>query len=417
MSNYFSNLWNAVRGVNVTIDTEEHYESYTLPLILKGGNFDLNNAEKISTVYTCISILANSVARCPINVIKPQSDGSRLPDKTDYRYPLLHWQPNPYTSIHKMLQTWEWHCNTNGNAFGKIWRDGAGRAVKVTLIPPSTFIGVKEVRGNLYYTFKEANGEKAYNAENILHFYNVTKDGMTGVSPLTAIRLNMTSSWQAYNTINNMYQNELRASKALKWPQFMPNKKAQQEALKQFKQEYNGAQAPGIVTIPDGADLVDLQITPEDAQFIETIKFNKTDIASAFRVPLTNVGVLEAAKFNSVEMMAQEFIQLGLGDRLKMYRTELEMKLLSMEEKMNGTSIEFNTNALLQLDYKTRIDGYTRLIQNGQMTPNYANILENLPTYPEGDKHFMASNFVFVEDRGKVQGADGGNTVNKSQGI
>ncbi|HOQ81031.1 MAG TPA: phage portal protein, partial [Candidatus Cloacimonadota bacterium] len=154
-----------------------------------------------------------------------------------------------------------------------------------------------------------------------------------------------------------------------------------------------------------------------DAQFIETIKFNKTDIASAFRVPLYMIGILEATKYNSVEVMGQEFIQLGLGDRLKMYRSEMEMKLLSMSEKLSGVSIEFNTNALLQLDYKTRIDGYTRLIQNGQMTPNQANAIEGLPLYPEGDKHFMASNFIFVEDRGKVQGASGDNTTNKTQGI
>lgn len=410
---YFQNLWSALRGVNVTIDTEEHFESYTMPQILRGGNFDLNNAEKIATVYTCINILANSVARLPINVIKEQSDGSNLVDKTDYRYPILHYQPNPFQSIHKLMQTWEWHVNTNGNAYGKIWRDGAGRVIKITMIPPSTFVGVKEVRGNLYYTFKEGNTDRVYNSDNILHFYNVTKDGLVGVSPLTAIRLNMTSSWQAYTTINNMYQNELRASKALKWPTFMPNKKAQKEALDQFKKEFTGSQAPGVVTLPDGADLIDLQIKPEDAQFIETIKFNKIDIASAFRIPLANVGVLEATKFNSVEVMGQEFIQFGLGDKLKMYRTELEMKLLSMEEKMGGTSIEFNTNALLQLDFKTRIQGYKDQIQSGMLTPNQANIIEGLPLYPEGDNHWMPSNFIPVEMRGK----SGDKTVNQTQGI
>ena len=111
--------------------------------------------------------------------------------------------------------------------------------------------------------------------------------------------------------------------------------------------------------------------------------------------------------------MGQEFIQFGLGDKLKMYRTELEMKLLSMEEKMGGTSIEFNTNALLQLDFKTRIQGYKDQIQSGMLTPNQANIIEGLPLYPEGDNHWMPSNFIPVEMRGK----SGDKTVNQTQGI
>lgn len=411
---YFSNLWSALQGKPVYIGTYEDYKDNRLPQLLSGQIFDLSKAEKIATVYTCINILANSVARLPINIIKEQSDGSNLVDKTDYRYPILHYQPNPFQSIHKLMQTWEWHVNTNGNAFGKIWRDGTGRIVKITMIPPSSFVGAKEVRGNLYYTFNEEGVEKVYNSDNILHFYNVTKDGKVGVSPLTAIRLNMSTSWQAYNTINSMYEKDLKASKALKWPTFMPNKKAQKESAEQFANEFAGsANAGKIVTLPDGADLIDLQITPEDAQFIETIKFNKIDIASAFRIPLANVGILEATKFNSIEAMGQEFIQFGLGDKLKMYRTELEMKLLTMEEKMNGTSIEFNTNALLQLDYKTRIQGYKDQIQAGMMTPNTANSIEGLPLYPEGNLHWMPSNFIPLEMRGKT----GDKTVNQTQGI
>lgn len=412
--NYFQNLWNAIKGVDTYNGTYDNFVKFRVPQIINGKEFDIKNAEKISTVYSCISILANSVARLPLNIIREQSDGSKLVDKNDYRYPLLHFQPNPYTSIHKLMQTWEWHINTQGNAFGKIWRNGNGTVSKITLLSPSSFLGTKEIRGNLYYVFAEDDVEKSYNSENILHFYNVTKDGFTGVSPLTAIRLNMSTSWQAYDTINNMYANDLRSSKALKWPQFMPNKKAQKEALDQFNTEFAGSGSAGkVVTLPDGADLIDLQINPVDAQFIETIKFNKTDIASAFRVPLYMIGILEATKYNSVEVMGQEFIQLGLGDRLKMYRSEMEMKLLSMSEKLSGVSIEFNTNALLQLDYKTRIQGYKDQIQAGMMTPNTANSIEGLPLYPEGNLHWMPSNFIPLEMRGKT----GDKTVNDTQGI
>jgi len=410
----FRNAWDALFAMNapIYVGTNEQYREVRIPEIISGNKrFDLAYSDQIATVYTCCKIYADSVSRMPLNVIKGNvNDKSKLVDKSNYLYPLLHFQPNNFTTTPKFFQTLEYHRQLHGNSFARIWRDGAGRVTRLTILSPSQFIGTKEVRGQLYYMFeeKDENGKqiskKTYNAENILHFYNVSKDGIVGVSPLTALRANLSTNWQAYQTIDNLYKDGLMTTKALKYPNFIPNKKAQKEGVKQFQSEYAGSRNAGkLVTLPDGADLIDLTMSVQDAEFIQTIKFNKSDIASAFRVPLHMVGLLEASKFNSVEMMGLEFLNQGLGDVLKMYRSELESKLLSMDEKMNKLlSLEFNTNAMLELDFKTRIEGYKSLIQNGIMTPNHAAALENWPTYNEGDKHWRPANFLLQEDPPKV---------------
>jgi len=415
---YLNTLWRSLRGVqpNFIYGTEDTYVDNVIPQIINGkAPFKLNNADQIATVYTCAKIYADSVSRLPINVIKLQNDGSKLVDKTDSLYPLLHYQPNSYSTPHKFFSTLEYMRNLNGNAYAEIIRNGSGNVLSLKMLSPSRFIEAKiNTNGNLIYKFhdeKIKDKVRAYPAENILHFYNVTKDGITGVSPLTALRLGLSTTWKGMKTIDTMYDQELRTTKALKYPSMVPNKKAQKEAIEQFQSHAAGAQAPGVITLPDGADLIDLQITLADAEFIQTIKFNKSDIASAFRIPLTNVGLLEATKWNSVEAMGREFLNQGLGDVLKMYRSELEFKLLSLEQRMAGVSIEFNTNAMLDVDSKTRWEGYKTLIQQGIMTPNQAAALENWPTYPEGDNHWMPSNFIFTEDR------NNGANVNKSQGI
>jgi HK97 family phage portal protein len=403
--NYFQNLWGAFTGNPTVVLAEESGRIAELVRSAAGPNaYTPSKADQIATVYTCIKILSDSISQMPLNTVSDGPSGSKLKDKTSPLYPLLHYAPNPWTSSHKFFGTLEYHRNLHGNAFARIVRDPAGRPIRFEIIPPSTFKRTKQYRGNLYYVFIDPlkkSGEEVVNSDNILHFYNITKDGVVGITPITALRLNLSSTFNGLESIDKIYRNDLKKVKALKWSQYMPNKKAQKEAVNTLQSDLNepGFGGGKIVTLPDGADLIDLQLTPQDMEFVNTISLNKKDIAAAFRVPPHMVGILEASKFNNVEMMIQEFLSQGLGAILKMYRSELEMKLLSVEERIAGRSIEFNTNALLQLDFKTRVQGYKDLILSGVMTPNAAAIYENLPTYPQGDKHWIPSNMMFSEDR------------------
>ena len=75
------------------------------------------------------------------------------------------------------------------------------------------------------------------------------------------------------------------------------------------------------------------------------------------------------------------------------------MKLLTTEERINGKSIEFVTQALIETDIVTRSNYYKTMQDLGVMTPNQIALLEGLPTFPEGNKHYMSSQTIPIEDR------------------
>jgi len=111
------------------------------------------------------------------------------------------------------------------------------------------------------------------------------------------------------------------------------------------------------------------------------------------------VGVYEYSKYNNVEQKQQEFIANTIAGITRMYRQELEFKLLTAEERKTGKSIEFVTQALIETDIATRSNYYKTMQDLGVMTPNQIAILEGLPTFTGGDKHYMSSQTVPIEDR------------------
>ena len=162
------------------------------------------------------------------------------------------------------------------------------------------------------------------------------------------------------------------------------------EALNEFNSKYAGATKAGMLAaLPPNTDIVDLSMSFADAEFISTMKFNSQMVAALFGVPPHMVGILEATKFNNVEQMMLDFKVSTLSAIGRLYRQELESKLLSTEERLSGTSIEFNFNALLETDSTTRINNQKTLMQMGVMSINDVCKIEGYETYPEGDFHIM----------------------------
>ncbi len=140
-----------------------------------------------------------------------------------------------------------------------------------------------------------------------------------------------------------------------------------------------------------------MKLSFADAQFIETMKFNALTIASLYGIPSWMVGILEQTKYSSVETTSLEFKSMSLAAIGRMYRQELESKLLTIEERLSGKSIEFNWEALVEIDSKTRIENQRTLQNMGVITPNEVAKNEGYPTYPNGDQYFMPGNMLTVE--------------------
>ena len=393
-------LQNFISGVKkMWIGTEEQYIDTIMPMHMgKGSAFNIEDADRIATVYTCIKVLSETLSRMPLNVYKDVGNG-KLVNKDDYRYSLLHYNPNGWTSQQSFFTALEYWRNIKGNSFARIYRGPNGKVKSLELIAPSRVIGYAVTNGELYYTIGRAGGgDEVINSSEMLHFKGITKDGIWGLNPIEALRYNLSSSYQGILAIDSFYQNNAMSPKAIKSTVSGVNQKAMLEALNEFNSKYAGATKAGMLAaLPPNTDIVDLSMSFADAEFISTMKFNSQMVAALFGVPPHMVGILEATKFNNVEQMMLDFKVSTLSAIGRLYRQELESKLLSTEERLSGTSIEFNFNALLETDSTTRINNQKTLTQMGVMTINDVCKIEGYKTYPEGDFHIMPGNYLTVE--------------------
>ena len=396
-SNFVSNFKNMFLG------TESLYYDLVVPSLITGNgvSFDyLGSADKIATVMTCIKTLSDTISKLPLNIYS-DIDGSKPVDKSHYLYPILHYQPNTWCTSQTFMASLEFWRNLKGNSFAKIYRNGLGQVTSLVLIPPSRVCSYSLTNDQLYYVIKnDKDKEETINASDILHFKTLTKDGVWGVNPIESLRLNISSTYQGLNTIDKFYQNNAASPKALKSTVSGANQKAIIEALGEFQVKYSGSSNAGkIIPLPPNTELFDLALNYADAEFINTLKFNVTQIGALYGVPAFMLGILESTKFANVEQLGLDFRATTLSAIGRMYRMEFESKLLTTDEQISGISIEFNYDAVLEVDSATRINNLRTLANLGVLTPDDIAKMEGFPTNPNGgDKHYIPGNYLTIEE-------------------
>ena len=391
---------NFISGLkNLWLGTYDTYSDLMVPAMISGTNrpFSLEKADAISTVYTCIKILSETISRLPLNVYSDLGEG-RTVDKEDYRYPILHYNPNNWTSQQTFFATLEYWRNLKGNAFARIYRKN-GKISSLVLIPPSLVTGYAISGGELYYEIEEKGETKKINSSEILHFKGLTKDGIWGINPLEALRLNLSTTHQGMQAINSFYMNNAMSPKAIKSTVSGANQKAMIEALDEFNRKYAGSAKAGQMTaLPPNTEIIDMKLNFVDAEFISTMKFNAQQIAALYGVPPHMVGILESTKFNNVEQMLLDFKVSTLSAIGRLYRQELESKLLTTEERLNGISIEFNFNALMETDSTTRVNNLKTMASMGVISINDIAKIEGWPTFPLGEARLVPGNYLDLKD-------------------
>jgi len=405
----FSDIFGLQTFDRVYLGNDTAYEEQVvIPLQsgLKKNTFQNSDAEKIGTVMTCIKVLGDTISRIPVNIYQNSQTGN-IVDKEDYRYDLLHFSPNGIITSQSFFSALEYNRNLRGNSFARIVRNReTGRVRSLELIPSNLVGGYKMVRGQLYYIVynKLENGktkEEVVNANDMLHFKMITKNGIWGINPIEAQRLNLSTLWKSKTTVDNFYENNAFSPKVLKSQ--IPDVQFQEafaEAMRDWNKNNVGpANAGEVIKLPPFTEIQELTLDPVDAKFIESQKFDTAQLSAFYGVPPDMVGVYEYSKYNNVEQKQQEFIANTIAGITRMYRQELEFKLLTAEERKTGKSIEFVTQALIETDIATRSNYYKTMQDLGVMTPNQIALLEGLPTFPEGDKHYMSSQTMPIEDR------------------
>lgn len=358
-------------------------------------------AMQTSAVYACVRILAESVAGLPLHVYERTANGSKSTKPSHPLYRLLHDEPNREMTSFVFRETLMSHLLLWGNAYSQIIRDGRGFPIALYPLLPDRMAVDRNESGELVYTYQSDKGQVKLRRENVLHIPGLGFDGLIGYSPIAMAKnaVGLALATEDYGAA--FFANGANPGGVLEHPGVI--KPEQADRLREsWQSQFGGANAHKVAVLEEGLKFHQMSIPPEQAQFLETRKFQINEIARIFRVPPHMVGDLEKSSFSNIEQQSLEFVKYTLDPWVVRWEQSLQQALLLPSEKAT-IFIKFNLDGLLRGDYQSRMQGYSTGIQNGFMSVNDVRGLEdmNLLTAEEGgDLHFVNGNMVKLADVG-----------------
>jgi len=366
------------------------------------------SAMQMTAVYSCVRILAEAVAGLPLHFYKYDENGSKQKALDSNLYYLLHDEPNPEMSSFVFRETLMTHLLLWGNAYAQIIRNGKGDIIALYPLMPNKMQVDRDENGELYYIYQRSSDEgKAKEAgqvilrkEDVLHIPGLGFDGLVGYSPIAMAKnaIGLAIATEEYGA--KFFANGAAPSGVLEHPGTIKDPSKVREA---WQSQFGGSGNSGkVAVLEEGMKYTPISISPEQAQFLETRKFQINEIARIFRVPPHMVGDLEKSSFSNIEQQSLEFVKYTLDPWIIRWEQSLNRALLPKNEK-NKYFFKFNVEGLLRGDYQSRMQGYATARQNGWMSANDIRELENLDkisTEDGGDLYLVNGNMLPLKDAG-----------------
>ena len=369
-----------------------------------GKQANQESIRRIHTAYRCDNILSDDIASMPLQVY--QRIGERLqpavqPQK-NLSY-LLEIEPNRWMNPFVFKKTiTRWLINW-GQAF--IWSNplARGQSQELVILPSDRVQMLYDGSGNIWYQvdwpywdphFEPSNNPAYYPEIEVLKLIINSDDGLTGRSILTFARDSMERQLGAHDTQKRLHSQGLNPGGIL-WVPGELNKDAREKLRKTYEESMSGSENAYRVAVLDNTVAKFEQITmkPSDAQFLESIQATDVEIANFYGIPLYKLN-LGKQSYESNAQLNLDYMKTTLNSYLGQWESESRRKWLSIEQQVMGWYLKFNRDAILATDVNTRAAYLEKKIFSGQMTPNEARQIDDMPPYSGGDKHYVPANMM-----------------------
>ena len=382
-----------------------------------GKSVNERTAMQTTAVYACVRILAEAVASLPLHVYEYQDDGGKKLVHDHPLYYLLHDEPNPEMTSFVFRETLMSHLLIWGNAYAQIIRDGAGRVLGLYPLLPDKMDVQRDDRGNIYYVYSRNSdenpmfkeyGDTRLKAEDVLHIPGLGFDGLIGYSPIAMAKnaVGMTLACEEYGA--SFFANGANPGGVLEHPGVLKDPSKVRESWNSVYRGVNNAHK--IAVLEEGMKYQQIGIPPEEAQFLETRKFQINEIARLYRIPPHMVGDLDKSSFSNIEQQSLEFVKYTLDPWVIRWEQSLQRSLLLPGEK-GKYFIKLNVDGLLRGDYQSRMNGYAVGRQNGWFSANDIREMENMNPIPDeqgGNLYLINGAMTKLEDAGAFAKTDTG---------
>ena len=380
---------------------------------------DENRAMRFSAVYSCVRVLSESVAQLPLKVYRRRSEG-RQEASDHYLYPLLHGAPNPKQSSFAFWEAVTASLALWGNAYALIDLDAAGRVAALWFLDPGSVFPRRMASGEIVYDVATSQGSKTYLWGEIFHVSGLGFDGVKGHSVVRVAAEAIEQGVAASEYASRFFENDATPRGVLETDALFKDVTAIERLRQSWNQLYQGAEnSHRVAILENGLKFRPLTINPEDAQLLETRKFNRSEIAGIFRVPLHMIGDLEKATFSNIENQSIDFVKFCLSPWLRRIEQAISLQLFSPNERKRYYA-EFITEGMLRGDTKSRYEAYEVAIRSGWMSINEVRAIENLSPVDGGDRHYLQMQMVPIGkdggDPGEGDQSDSGGVPDKPDG-
>ena len=354
------------------------------------------NALKYSAVWSAVNIISGAVGYLPLQVFERTENGKRkIPD--NHVYKLLHDRPNPTMAPLTFRQTITAHVLLWGNGYAWIERDNASMPVALWPLDPSTIEPELDRDLGLIIYRQRVNGapDRTVFGFDMIHILGLGFDGVRGYGVIQFMRENIGASLAVEKFGAKLFANGAKTSGVLTYPGEL-SAEGLANLRESFAKKYQGNEnAHKPIVLESGATFTPNSINPDDAQFLETKEFGTSDIARWFQIPPHMLANLKDATFSNIEHQGQEFVTMALLVWLTRWEQELNYKMF-VSANRGRLFAEFNVNALVRGDIKTRFAAYQTAIMAGWLTRNEARQLENLNSLEGLDEPLQPLNMVPV---------------------
>jgi len=344
-----------------------------------GIKVDVNRAEMHTTVISCWRVLSESLASMPLHLMQRELKDGKWIKKKAYEHPLynlLHLSPNEENTSYNFIEALMLNIVSRGNAFAQIVRNNKNEIVAIVPLLTDNMQIVRSESNKLAYIYShDKYGEVWLEKEEVIHIVGLSYDGVHGLSPIaySANAIGMSIAMEMYGA--KFFKNGANPTGV-----FEKDGVLSDEAFERLKasieEKYTGLlNSSRPMLLEDGLKFNRITIANNEAQFLESRKFQKAEIASIYRVPLHMINELDRATHSNIEQQSIEFVTYTMTPWVQRFEQAFNKALFGNSSEYY---VKFNMDALIRGDIESRYTAHRTAIESGWKTRNEVREQEGL---------------------------------------
>lgn len=373
---------------------------------ISNGAPGVNSALQLSVVWSCIRLIAETIATLPLITYERKTVAGREVRVVAREHPLyylLHDSPNADMTAVEFWEAVVSQICLWGNAYCLKGLGTAGRIVSLDPLDPARMAVRRTLDGAKTYIYADPRGQQEYTEDEIWHIKGFGTDGLMGISPISAGWRSMCGATATENASASTFGKGMRMSGVVTMAEYLSPEQRTAAKGKIMGAVFGDDRTGNMLLLEGTAGFQQLSMNPVDAQMLETRSFSVEDLCRWFGMPPSMIGHGTAVSNwgTGREQINQNFIDYVLRAYMKRIEQGIAKSLMRPVERARFFS-EYSVEGLLRGDSAARAALYATMTQNAIYTSNFCRSLENLEPLPGGDDLRVQSNMIPLVKLGEI---------------